>query len=256
MGHDEILALVEELKKYDNEEGYNMSYRAVKESLSGTVRSLAAKGESTLDHLHPLLTNEETWSALFAIKVLREIKSEKSIPYLINFIWENEFGEYWDGCEDAMFALVSIGRPAVAPLLKKIKSDFEDKVYHHFLIGSLTKIKDEKVYSFMKETVEDYIKDPGMYREWFRIGDFVYDLEAQGRKEILPLLRELYSIKGLSEYDRIEIQDTISVIEDPERFRQNIIEKLGPLTPRKKIGRNKPCPCGSGKKYKKCCMKK
>ncbi|MBW1792566.1 MAG: SEC-C domain-containing protein [Deltaproteobacteria bacterium] len=27
--------------------------------------------------------------------------------------------------------------------------------------------------------------------------------------------------------------------------------KAGP-----KIGRNKPCPCGSGKKYKKCCMEK
>jgi len=24
----------------------------------------------------------------------------------------------------------------------------------------------------------------------------------------------------------------------------------------KPIGRNEPCPCGSGKKYKKCCMKK
>ena len=23
----------------------------------------------------------------------------------------------------------------------------------------------------------------------------------------------------------------------------------------KKIGRNEPCPCGSGKKYKKCCLK-
>lgn len=22
----------------------------------------------------------------------------------------------------------------------------------------------------------------------------------------------------------------------------------------KKIGRNEPCPCGSGKKYKKCCL--
>ena len=21
-----------------------------------------------------------------------------------------------------------------------------------------------------------------------------------------------------------------------------------------KVGRNKPCPCGSGKKYKKCCL--
>lgn len=24
----------------------------------------------------------------------------------------------------------------------------------------------------------------------------------------------------------------------------------------KKVGRNDPCPCGSGKKYKKCCEKK
>jgi preprotein translocase subunit SecA len=23
-----------------------------------------------------------------------------------------------------------------------------------------------------------------------------------------------------------------------------------------KIGRNEPCPCGSGKKYKKCCLEK
>jgi uncharacterized protein YecA (UPF0149 family) len=24
----------------------------------------------------------------------------------------------------------------------------------------------------------------------------------------------------------------------------------------KKVGRNDPCPCGSGKKYKKCCLKR
>ncbi len=24
--------------------------------------------------------------------------------------------------------------------------------------------------------------------------------------------------------------------------------------PNKKLGRNDPCPCGSGKKYKKCCI--
>ena len=30
------------------------------------------------------------------------------------------------------------------------------------------------------------------------------------------------------------------------------------LTPRRvdKVGRNEPCPCGSGKKYKKCCWNK
>jgi SWIM/SEC-C metal-binding protein len=33
---------------------------------------------------------------------------------------------------------------------------------------------------------------------------------------------------------------------------------LNPLKSRivdKKVGRNEPCPCGSGKKYKKCCGK-
>ena len=28
--------------------------------------------------------------------------------------------------------------------------------------------------------------------------------------------------------------------------------KVQPITSEKKIGRNEPCPCGSGKKYKKC----
>lgn len=28
--------------------------------------------------------------------------------------------------------------------------------------------------------------------------------------------------------------------------------QVEPVRPRRKIGRNAPCPCGSGKKYKKC----
>ena len=32
--------------------------------------------------------------------------------------------------------------------------------------------------------------------------------------------------------------------------------KSKPIVSQKKIGRNDPCPCGSGKKYKKCCLKK
>ena len=29
--------------------------------------------------------------------------------------------------------------------------------------------------------------------------------------------------------------------------------KIIKMTKSNKIGRNEPCPCGSGKKYKKCC---
>jgi preprotein translocase subunit SecA len=33
-------------------------------------------------------------------------------------------------------------------------------------------------------------------------------------------------------------------------------EKLEPYQAENKVGRNEPCPCGSGKKYKKCCLLK
>ena len=32
-------------------------------------------------------------------------------------------------------------------------------------------------------------------------------------------------------------------------------QKQEPIKAEKKIGRNDPCPCGSGKKYKHCCGK-
>lgn len=34
------------------------------------------------------------------------------------------------------------------------------------------------------------------------------------------------------------------------------VERSPIVSPDPKVGRNDPCPCGSGKKYKKCCMDK
>jgi Predicted metal-binding protein related to the C-terminal domain of SecA len=36
---------------------------------------------------------------------------------------------------------------------------------------------------------------------------------------------------------------------------ERLLSPLKPTTAGKKVGRNEPCPCGSGKKYKKCCGK-
>jgi uncharacterized protein YecA (UPF0149 family) len=36
----------------------------------------------------------------------------------------------------------------------------------------------------------------------------------------------------------------------PEKERPQTVHRAG-----SKVGRNDPCPCGSGKKYKKCCGK-
>ena len=49
-----------------------------------------------------------------------------------------------------------------------------------------------------------------------------------------------------SEFDEFEEED------DPPLHSR---EKASPVRV-EKIGRNQPCPCGSGKKYKKCCLDK
>jgi len=38
-----------------------------------------------------------------------------------------------------------------------------------------------------------------------------------------------------------------------EKVREQSMQSLSKVAPKKKVGPNDPCPCGSGKKYKKCC---
>jgi len=51
----------------------------------------------------------------------------------------------------------------------------------------------------------------------------------------------------------------IAVQHELEHFRGGLIldhnVTLNPLVKVPKVGRNEPCPCGSKKKYKKCCGK-
>ncbi|MCP3928647.1 MAG: hypothetical protein GY705_06050 [Bacteroidetes bacterium] len=54
------------------------------------------------------------------------------------------------------------------------------------------------------------------------------------------------------EPSKIEINNVINNIYQQQ---SNQPEKIAPVK-KKKIGRNEPCPCGSGKKYKKCCLNK
>jgi preprotein translocase subunit SecA len=89
-------------------------------------------------------------------------------------------------------------------------------------------------------------------------------LRAYGQRD--PLVEYKYEAYDMFNMMVEEIQEDIvryvyhvSVVERPKE-RQNLIENRYDESelkkePRrvKKIGRNDPCPCGSGKKYKKCC---
>jgi uncharacterized protein YecA (UPF0149 family) len=59
------------------------------------------------------------------------------------------------------------------------------------------------------------------------------------------------------------IEDDVDEQPEREPYRENFddvqfIEASETIRnePRQHVGRNDPCPCGSGKKYKKCCLEK
>jgi len=52
-----------------------------------------------------------------------------------------------------------------------------------------------------------------------------------------------------------DIYDAMSWVQWSDDEEDDVPPPLQPLrNPLRNIGRNDPCPCGSGKKYKKCCL--
>lgn len=82
-----------------------------------------------------------------------------------------------------------------------------------------------------------------------------------------PLMEstEFFDLSILEKYEWFKSEPEEMVLEmDPDEKEQQMREMMeaylneqnapGPVKASPKIGRNDPCPCGSGKKYKKCCM--
>lgn len=95
------------------------------------------------------------------------------------------------------------------------------------------------------------------------IFDYMQDMIAipnqKIAKQLSLLLLELYNsvnifkLKGytLNELDKMMGKTAKGLVASKARGKDNVIRvSFGEKT----AGRNEPCPCGSGKKYKKCCM--
>ena len=63
-----------------------------------------------------------------------------------------------------------------------------------------------------------------------------------------PIVPRLWSAL-LAEHGRTELRQRFKRMREVARQRR----RLAAPTPQSKVGRNAPCPCGSGKKYKRCC---
>ena len=83
---------------------------------------------------------------------------------------------------------------------------------------------------------------------WGSISDRIFKVEVRAAPTAAPRLQPQQLI-----YKRPELE--IGVKEEAREI-QAQQKKIQPIVSGEKPGRNDPCPCGSGKKYKKCCYPK
>ena len=68
------------------------------------------------------------------------------------------------------------------------------------------------------------------------------------------LYKNMVAAKAQWLYELEEWNDIITPERQKELYKEE--KRSGTIVKEKKIGRNDPCPCGSGKKYKNCCGRK
>ena len=129
------------------------------------------------------------------------------------------------------------------------------------LLVSCDRIYPEELYEDIKQVFGDKLVDPTMIN--------LQDIDRTLKQPKEEVLKELKDSKYISLIDNtVEEMEGWASYEPPAPTRSKpmqttTIDQLFspfsegvPIVKDKKIGRNEPCPCGSGKKYKKCCGKK
>lgn len=142
-----------------------------------------------------------------------------------------------------------------------IKSLIACEVYMDDMIGSaeMKKVISRNASLEILESIDTYragiqalqLKFPQLYK--LKADFFDSALDAQKRKQLIKNLRS----EASSENWMLEMMSMFSEFSDEDLQEDMESDFFLPREPyvreQPKVGRNEPCPCGSGRKYKKCC---
>jgi uncharacterized protein YecA (UPF0149 family) len=237
--------------------------------------------EESTARIYDLLEEEEYMAHIYAMYLLAQFREKRAYPLIVNFfstpgdvsmdvtadvgtgdlrrilasvydgddslikqMAENESAnEFARGAAlEALACLVGAGEKSREEVLQYCKMQLQSKsakqspFFCAEVVSVATDLYPEEIYDEIKEAFKK-----GLVDETVLDLDYINTKLAEGKEAVLAKLQDKRN--GL-------IEDTIKEMEWWAGFHEpppnQVINK-------KKVGRNEPCPCGSGKKYKKCC---
>lgn len=196
----------------------------------------------------------EVWVPLYAWRILGQLRAVEAIDPLtlmVEFFVEEK--DEW-AITEMSEVMGNIGQPAIEPLLNYLMDRSKSEMARSVISEGLGKIA---AYHFagrheVLNAFHIYLSSPDPEAKNFN-GLLVCVLIYLDATELIESIRNLYQ-HGIV---NTAISGEIEAVETSLGLRQKKeTPSQGETYTREdsKIGRNDPCSCGSGKKYKKCCL--
>ncbi|MFK9092483.1 YecA family protein [Bacillus salipaludis] len=208
---------------------------------------------------------KEEWfsfSGILSVYMIGQLNLSQFIPMLARLLVRDDDILL----EEASFALIGFQNDdvvkEVAPYLKKSESIiYATSVVENIKTDLAVKVLRE-AYRAAEELEDQDILIEALCHQLSKeaLPEITAHMENEylsGLVDIEQVVYSYYSILGEQHHELEEWKQ--AALESEMDFRntqkQSNLLQSGPVHNENKVGRNDPCPCGSGKKYKKCCGK-
>ncbi len=214
--------------------------------------------------------NNAFWGPYHAWRVLAQLQAVEAIETLIGQLYRIEQDENDWILSEFPDVFEMIGPASVSPLAAYLANTQHDQFARICAANSLAKIgmrypqAHQDCIAALEKQLRQY-RDNDLDFNGFMVS-YLIDLQA---KVSLPIIQDAYRdeyvnlfIVGDLEDVEIELGVRAERTEPrPPGLLSLMAQELSLPQPtirrdKEKLGRNAPCPCGSGKKYKKCCLNK
>jgi len=202
--------------------------------------------------------NSEFWAPIHAWRTLGALRAAEAVPVMIDQLYQvDEYDNDWVA-EDMPQAFGMIGEPAIQKLAQYTgntsRTLFARAAAAHSLshIGKAHPETRELCITGIEKALTDYRQNDPVLNGMLVAR--LLDLKATEAHSTIQQAYQDNYVDPMICGDLEHVEMLLGLREKPSN--KHIDTAPGYRKGKKKIGRNEPCPCGSGKKHKKCCRNK
>lgn len=208
----------------------------------------------------------EGWAPVHAVRLLGELRAVAAVEPMLDLLDDSDGGDYLSA--EIIEALPAMGPPVLERLLQA-QPRFERADQMNPLNVVLAKLgtKDPRILAILLDELKKFpdigasnlavYGDPAALPHLLRAFDEYQVTPTDNPIEHHAMIELTAAIEELGGDLTPAQQAKAQIADEPRRRFAELLTRLAEHQPtggtaRRKVGRNEPCPCGSGKKYKKC----